>query len=749
MDRSVLNRATAANDQPTPGYLYNEIAAMTLASPEACQQLEDYLLKRMERSDDPNLLLKCLRVAKHVCEKGSPDFRRSLQRKADRIRSFQTFRGKPDTLKGDQPGRAVREEAEACLKALYGAENTLAQPSLDGSGRIQGFGSETGGGTTGGGEGGALASGGGMRMDSMRAGEYTNPSFVEGGRSGKMQGFGSPYFNQGSSGGGGDSTSSTKSEQAMKYISETAARYLPETVKHQLDKLGIPQGMPTGSPPSVHSGGGGGYSGGGFGPPTSFRSCPDGGGFGRDDRQPWGGNVGYEQPSKERLSCLASTGELETKLVADLCAPCGAKMTPPPLALAEFVRKSESLDSTALVAAVARQLRDQTAAVPRFRAVCLLEALLRERPGSSATTALVAQQIGEERLADDLRAMRQKGGLWEVKVSEVLRLMGEEEKADQRGTVSDQRGPLRPQRDMDLLDMGGGDDLMTTDNCIGPLLPPPPVTTIQSSKPQTVDGLLDVIALDNCVSSFRDTGTGVDGGGTLFDCLTVKDSPSSASFVGDSLLPPSTPMASSCSSSSMADPLLLSFISSSSPPCLATPSTTTSVHLPSLPPPPYQQIDDASARAARLDQLFGRSGVGTPRGYAALFPDMVAARGNHGDVLLNTLMAGGSNGGAAASGGGGGGVSSSPVISPPIPSATTNSLLIPVNNAPTASGGGVVFSFIDSGNSRPSVDLCLNSGSSMRGDVSTAGVTNATSSSSSVTKGDVFEFVNDQMQFSK
>eukprot|EP00449_Zooxanthella_nutricula_P021120 CAMPEP_0198537776 /NCGR_PEP_ID=MMETSP1462-20131121/45087_1 /TAXON_ID=1333877 /ORGANISM="Brandtodinium nutriculum, Strain RCC3387" /LENGTH=87 /DNA_ID=CAMNT_0044267779 /DNA_START=46 /DNA_END=306 /DNA_ORIENTATION=+ len=86
MDRSALNKATSADDIPTPGYIFTEIAKATYGAPDASNQLADYLLKKLER-DNPHVKLKVLRIIKHVCEQGKPDFRRAVQKKADAIKA--------------------------------------------------------------------------------------------------------------------------------------------------------------------------------------------------------------------------------------------------------------------------------------------------------------------------------------------------------------------------------------------------------------------------------------------------------------------------------------------------------------------------------------------------------------------------------------------------------------------------------------------------------------------------------------
>jgi hypothetical protein len=79
MDRSLVSKATADSADPTPGYMYNEIARITHASVDACVQLEAFLLKRLKK-DSVHVKLKALRVIKHCCQHGHATFRREMQR---------------------------------------------------------------------------------------------------------------------------------------------------------------------------------------------------------------------------------------------------------------------------------------------------------------------------------------------------------------------------------------------------------------------------------------------------------------------------------------------------------------------------------------------------------------------------------------------------------------------------------------------------------------------------------------------
>jgi len=86
MDKSLCSKATSADEVPTPGYMYNEIARITHASADACKQLEDFLIKRLKK-DNVHQKLKVLRVIKHCCAQGHATFRRDMQRQTGEVKS--------------------------------------------------------------------------------------------------------------------------------------------------------------------------------------------------------------------------------------------------------------------------------------------------------------------------------------------------------------------------------------------------------------------------------------------------------------------------------------------------------------------------------------------------------------------------------------------------------------------------------------------------------------------------------------
>ena len=102
MDRSLVSKATSADADPTPGYMFNEIAKITHASADACKQLEDLLMKRLKNSS-VHVKYKVLRVTKHCCQHGHITFRRDMQRHTAAIKECLGAARRADSLLPARP----------------------------------------------------------------------------------------------------------------------------------------------------------------------------------------------------------------------------------------------------------------------------------------------------------------------------------------------------------------------------------------------------------------------------------------------------------------------------------------------------------------------------------------------------------------------------------------------------------------------------------------------------------------------
>ncbi|ELU15711.1 hypothetical protein CAPTEDRAFT_201129 [Capitella teleta] len=119
----VLLKATSDDDQPTPGYLYQEINQLTLKSGSYCQDLLDCLTERVKNTSY-HVKIKALRILKFVVENGHPEFRHGLRKKSKVIVEATKFGGPPDPIHGNSPYVMVRNEATELSQMLFEVEET-------------------------------------------------------------------------------------------------------------------------------------------------------------------------------------------------------------------------------------------------------------------------------------------------------------------------------------------------------------------------------------------------------------------------------------------------------------------------------------------------------------------------------------------------------------------------------------------------------------------------------------------------
>ncbi|XP_077980197.1 AP-4 complex accessory subunit tepsin-like [Glandiceps talaboti] len=150
----ILLKATSDDNNPTPGYMYQEITNISFESNGYCQCLLDYLVDRLEKKSF-HVKLKVLRIIKHVVVNGNQMFTLGLRRSAKGIKDATNFTGPPDPLHGNSPYIAVRKAAEELSEILFDTERkgkqsqdsqtSLSAPGIGSSGnlsttRMEGFG---------------------------------------------------------------------------------------------------------------------------------------------------------------------------------------------------------------------------------------------------------------------------------------------------------------------------------------------------------------------------------------------------------------------------------------------------------------------------------------------------------------------------------------------------------------------------------------------------------------------------------
>ncbi|CAB1338346.1 unnamed protein product [Coregonus sp. 'balchen'] len=130
-----LMKATADDESPCPGYLFEEIGKISQESTGCGQCLLEYLLERLQ-VESCHVKIKVLKIFVHLCGHGSPHLLTELRRNSTFIQQASVYSGPPDPIHGTalyQKVRATAQTQPLPRAACIGSE------SAHGS-RMQGFG---------------------------------------------------------------------------------------------------------------------------------------------------------------------------------------------------------------------------------------------------------------------------------------------------------------------------------------------------------------------------------------------------------------------------------------------------------------------------------------------------------------------------------------------------------------------------------------------------------------------------------
>lgn len=152
---SMLLKATSDDDNPIPGYLYDDVNKISYESPGYCISLLEFLVSQLEKRSY-HTKLKVLKLMTYVVEKGHQDFRQGLRRQATGIKEATKFSGPPDPLHGNVPYLMVRQTAQSLSEILFDAERKMESQTdqkkyssnsastgmgnIQGKGKMEGFG---------------------------------------------------------------------------------------------------------------------------------------------------------------------------------------------------------------------------------------------------------------------------------------------------------------------------------------------------------------------------------------------------------------------------------------------------------------------------------------------------------------------------------------------------------------------------------------------------------------------------------
>ncbi|KAG7325020.1 hypothetical protein KOW79_011336 [Hemibagrus wyckioides] len=113
-----LMKATADDEAPCPGYLFEEISKISHESPGCCQCLLEYLLERLQ-VESCHVKLKVLKILLHLCNHSPPHFVTELRRNATFIQEVTVYSGPPDSIHGNALFQKVRHSAQELASVLF------------------------------------------------------------------------------------------------------------------------------------------------------------------------------------------------------------------------------------------------------------------------------------------------------------------------------------------------------------------------------------------------------------------------------------------------------------------------------------------------------------------------------------------------------------------------------------------------------------------------------------------------------
>ncbi|MEQ2209726.1 hypothetical protein XENOCAPTIV_003174, partial [Xenoophorus captivus] len=113
-----LMKATADDETPCPGYLFQEIGKICHESSGYGQCLLEYLLERLQ-VESCHVKLKVLKIFIHLCGQGSKHFLTELRRNSTFIQQASIHSGAPDPIHGTALYQKVRSAAQEVARLLF------------------------------------------------------------------------------------------------------------------------------------------------------------------------------------------------------------------------------------------------------------------------------------------------------------------------------------------------------------------------------------------------------------------------------------------------------------------------------------------------------------------------------------------------------------------------------------------------------------------------------------------------------
>jgi hypothetical protein len=361
MDKTLLKRATEDTEEPTPGYMFRDIAQWTFLDQATQSKLIQYLMDKLKPTASVHVLAKTLRIIKILCETGHTDFQKEMQKKSDELKQYASYRGKPDPKYGDKLNEKVRTTAKEAIDAAFTHRREVKSQIGQGVGSDTTFEEKksTGSFTTGNTVSAATTASGHANIAPMPTTNKWAEHMAKHGQ--------------------GESTGGIMSSTFVKDVAlaaKTGFGLWQENVK--TDEQRMFEAMNSGSdfrPVEV-----GGFGSGGFGQQSSAASSTAGGGswkFAEDSSETSGGASGFGLP-KEGQSKILTPFQMEAERIA------AYKATPQRVDLTQFVTNCEQIGATGgnwddLTQALDERLQQKYNWQQRLNVLAAIEALLRAK----------------------------------------------------------------------------------------------------------------------------------------------------------------------------------------------------------------------------------------------------------------------------------------------------------------------------------------------------------------------------------
>ncbi|XP_064789544.1 AP-4 complex accessory subunit Tepsin [Oncorhynchus masou masou] len=113
-----LMKATADDEKPCPGYLFEDIGKISQESTGCGQCLLEYLLERLQ-VESCHVKIKVLKIFVHLCGHGSPHFLTELRRNSTFIQQASVYSGPLDPIHGTAMYQKVRATAQELARLLF------------------------------------------------------------------------------------------------------------------------------------------------------------------------------------------------------------------------------------------------------------------------------------------------------------------------------------------------------------------------------------------------------------------------------------------------------------------------------------------------------------------------------------------------------------------------------------------------------------------------------------------------------